>query len=400
MCEGQASLGILRIYTCYPPDSQGIYHLLGHLLNPLTRVLICIGGIRVELMNKKIVMSVHSRLGYWIRYERKRLLELTNNPMLRQDKFILLNEDEHFFDFVPGETVCSRPILSRIENGKVVYEKSLIDFFLKRFGKKYRINDKECHLMNTTIQAFHVYLFENCKLDITYLSLICEDTNDKIEDNLLWDEDYILLKKLIKWYENFEVLSKIEFVEVIKKFRIYHESLKDIVIFYLCFSVYFNPELWTYNKDLKQLISEDYSSNELLTIFNDLFNNHETNVIRSFYRYRHLIKDDSFLFKFIQPIRMIFDNHTNYKKYHNLSYLCLIHKIHIKEYIANSPIELILFNYLMDHSIDESKNINELLGLIKDEPNPRILNKLVLQQIYPKIKSKGHMLRVLSFILE
>jgi hypothetical protein len=54
----------------------------------------------------------------------------------------------------------------------------------------------------------------------------------------------------------------------------------------------------------------------------------------------------------------------------------------------------------MDHSIDESKNINELLGLIKDEPNPRILNKLVLQQIYPKIKSKGHMLRVLSFILE
>lgn len=351
-------------------------------------------------MNKKIVMSVHSRLGYWIKYERKRLFEQTNNPKLRQDKFILLNEDEHFFDFVPGEAVCSRPILSRIENGKVVYEKSLIDFFLKRFGKKYRIKDEECHLINATIQAYKVYLFENCNIDLSYLSLICEDTNHKVDENLLWDEDYIVLKKLVKWFENFEVISKIEFGEVIKKFRIYHEGLRDILVFYLCFSVYFNPELWSYNKDVKQLIAEDYSSNELLTIFNDLFNNHEVNVIRSFYRYKHLIKDDSFLHKLIQPIKMIFDKHSYNKKYHNLGYLCLIHKIHVKEYTAYTPIESILFNYLMDHSIDESKNINELLNLIKDEPNPRMLNKLVLQQIYPKIKSKGHMLRVLSFILE
>jgi hypothetical protein len=50
--------------------------------------------------------------------------------------------------------------------------------------------------------------------------------------------------------------------------------------------------------------------------------------------------------------------------------------------------------------MEEVLNIHDLLFLIKDEPNPRIINKTVLQQIYPKIKSKDQMLKVLEFLLE
>lgn len=351
-------------------------------------------------MNKYIMVSVHSRLGYWIKNERRRLLELTNNPKLRQDKFILLNEDEHFFDFVTDEAICSRATLSRIENGKVVYEKSLIDFFLKRFNKKHRICESDFHLIDSTINAYYVYLFSNCNIDLSYLNLILDDANDKISENILWDEDYIVLKKILKWFDHFEVLSVEDYLDLFKKFNVYHEKLKEILIYYLCFSVYFNPELWIFNKDLKQLVHEDYPDNKILSIFIDLFSNHEVNVIRKFYQYRHLILENSFLYKVSQPVKNIFDPHSKFSKYTKIRYFGLIQKLISKDYSADYQFESILFGYLNEYEISKNKNINELLIQIKDEPNPKIINKIVLQRIYPKIKSKEHMFKMLEFILE
>lgn len=343
---------------------------------------------------------MHSRLGYWLRYERRRRLDLTNDPKFKQEKFILLDVDEHFYDFVVNEAICSRSTLSRIENGKLVYEKTLINFFLKRFDKKFRINDEETHLIETTINAFHVYVFYNCNIKIDYLRKLCLDTNQKVSENFLWDEDLILLNYLLDWFNEYRLLHSIEYQELFKKFKIYHESLREMLIFYLCFSVFFNPDLWVYHKDMKLLISQEYPDNDLLSIFNDLFDQSESNFVRSFYRNKHLICNDSFLYQCSIPFKMIFDRHIAIKKFNNLHYLSLIHKIMHKEFCSILQFESVLFNLLKRHEYDEIININDLLLLIKDEPNPRIINKIVLQQIFPKIKTKDQMIRVLEFLLE
>ena len=351
-------------------------------------------------MNKSLIYSMHSRLGYWIKFERKRLLDITNDPKLRQEKFILLDEGETFYDFVPNEAICSRSTLSRIENGKIVYEKTLINFFLKRFDKKFRINDFETHLIESTINAFHVYVFKNCNIDVSYLLSLCSDTNQKVSDNLLWELDYELLTMLIMWFEDYRVLNLSEFRLLVKKFKVYNESLREILIFYFCFSVFFNPDLWSYHNEIKLLIKDEYPDNDLLTIFEDLFGKQESHFIRSYYRNKHLILNESFLYRCSTPFKMIFEKHINIKKYNNLHYLCLIHKISNRDFTTLLQFEAELFSLLNKHEMEEVLNIHDLLFLIKDEPNPRIINKTVLQRIYPKIKSKDQMLKVLEFLLE
>lgn len=351
-------------------------------------------------MNKILIKRIHSRLGYWIKYERKRLFEVNNNPRLRQEKFVLLNENEYYDDFKLNQSICSRTTLSRIENGKLVYNKSLITFFLNRFGKSYRINDKEQHLIDSTINAYSVYYFTNCNISIEYLNMILEDTNKKVIDNFLWDEDYKVLRKLLLWFNRFELLSKIEFEAFYSKFTFYHEEIKRVLIYYLCFSCYFDPELWSKNKDLMIIISKEYSDQPLLSIFFDLFSKQEINVIRSFYKYNHNVNEASFLSKVLEAFRIMFNDYSQYKRYPNLFYVNLVHKLKKKNYIVEHAYESCLFSYLEHHEFNENHDINHLLVLIQDEPNPRIINQMVLQSIYPKIKLKLHMSKVLSFLLE
>ncbi|HET6785714.1 MAG TPA: hypothetical protein VFH18_06795 [Erysipelotrichaceae bacterium] len=353
-------------------------------------------------MNKSIITKIHSRIGYWIRYERKRRFENNNDTKYRQERFILLNEDEIFMDFVPGEAICSRPTLSRIENGKVVYETTLIKFFLRRFDKKYRISEMDQRLIDSTIHTFHTYIFKNNKLSTYYLNKILRDTNTKIKGNFLWDEDSKLLVKFIEWIESFKLMQKDEFDEYYQKFKIYHQGIQDILIFYFVFSVYFNPELWSKHDLISKLIKDEYNSHELLCVFDDLFNHRPNNVFRTFYRNRQLIEDSGFLKKTIVPLKHMFENkyHHNSKIFNNLMYMNLAHKIVMKDYHEETIFESYIFSYLKHSSLEMSQDINRLLYLIKYEPYPRTINELILKQVYPKIKSKSHLQKLLNFILE
>lgn len=394
-------LGILRIYTCYPPDTQGIYHLLGHIFNPLTRVLFCLNDRLGKFkMHKILIKRIQKRLGFWIRYERKRLLEISNDPKLRQEKFILLGENENFYDFVPGDNVCSRSTLSRIENGKFILKKSPISFFLKRLGKKYRINDIDQKLIDSTIYAFYVFFFSNNKISTQYLEKILDDTNSKITDNFLWDEDYKVLCKLLNCFKHYELLSLDEYKEFLSKFSFYHENLKNLLIYYFCFSVYFNPELWHKNQELIQIINKEYLGDDLLSLFNTLFNSSGAQVIRLFYKYSHKINRNSFLHNEYVLIKKMFDEPINLKHCPELAYVNLIYKLKNKNYYVEHHYESNIFSHLHHHRFNDDHDIGHLLHLIKDEPNPRLINQIVLQTIYPKIKTKYHMSKLLSFLIE
>jgi len=353
-------------------------------------------------MNKNTITKIHSRIGYWIRYERRRRFDNNNDTKYRQEKFILLHEDEIFMDFVPGDMICSRPTLSRIENGKVVYETKLITFFLRRFNKRYRIIEVNQKLIDSTINTFHTYVFKNDNLSIYYLNKILRDTNNKIISDFLWDEDYELLLKIIDWIKSFKLIQKVEFDEYLLKFKIYHKGVQDILIFYLVFSVYFNPELWSKHELVSKLINDEYNSHELLCVFDDLFNHRPNTIFRTFYRNRQLIDESGFLKKTITPLKHMFENRFNYnsKMFSNLMYMNLAHKIVIKDYSDESLFETCIFSFLKHNSLEMSHDINRLLILIKDEPYPRIINELILKQVYPKIRSKSHLQKLLNFILE
>jgi hypothetical protein len=353
-------------------------------------------------MNKNYVAKLHSRIGYWIRYERKKRFKIDNDSKYRQEKFILLSENEIFMDFVPGDAVCSRPTFSRLENGKVVYETKLINFFLKRFDQKYRISEVEQRLINSTVHTFYTYVFKNNNLSMTYLIKIVQDTNSNIENNFLWDEDYKILLKIIDWFEHFQLIQKNEFDEYFQKFKLYHSEIQEILIYYFMFSVYFNPELWSKHELIIKLIKEEFTSNELLQVFNDLFNQRPNNVFRTFYRNRTFFNETGFLKETIVPLKLMFDNsyHHTSKKYSNLTYMRLVHKILIHDYHDESLFESCVFSFLKHHTVEMHHDINRLLYYIKFEPYPRIINELVLKQVYPKLKLKSHLHKILNFILE
>lgn len=353
-------------------------------------------------MNKSFITKIHSRIGYWIRYERKKRFYNNNDSKYRQERFILLNENETYMDFVPGEAICSRSKLSRIENGKVVYETTLIKFFLRRFNQKYRISEIDQKLIDSTINAFYIYVFKTNSVSTFYLKKIIKDTNIKILNNFLWNEDFKMLSKFIEWFESYKLIQVEEFDEYYQKFKLYHNNIQDILIYYFVFSVYFNPELWDKNDLIVKLIKEEYASNELLFVFDDLFSHRPNNVFRTFYRNRQYFNDSGFLKEIIMPIKHLFENryHHNPNVYHNLKYMNLTHKLVTKNYHDESIFESKIFKYLNHDNLEENHDINRLLYLIKHEPYPRIIIDLVLKQVYPKVRNKSHLQKLLNFILE
>jgi hypothetical protein len=353
-----------------------------------------------KLMHKSIIQKVHSRIGFWIKYQRKNRLTLTNDENFKQDRFILLNEGESYLDFVPNEAICSRSTLSRIENGKIVYEKSLITFFSKRFNKEYRISETDQHLIESTINAYKTYFFINNKISTDYLEKILDDTCLKIEDDFLWDEDKALLYKILEWFSNYTLIQKSEFDEYYQKFKIYHQSIQDILIFYLAISVYFNPELWSYNHLVSKLIKEEYSSNELLSVFEGLFSKSSNNIFRLFYQDMGVHKDSGFLKELVHASRLLFEKDNIFRiNQHNLKYIQLTQKIFTRNFHSDSDFEVELFERLSSIVRNESFEISALLNSIKMEPYPRIVNKLVLEIIYPQIKTKSHFQLILSLFM-
>ena len=112
-------------------------------------------------MNKSNIQKIYTRIGHWIKFERKNRLEISGDMKYSQEKFILLDVNERFSDFVFNEAICARSSLSRIENGRVIYETPLITFFLKRLNKRYRIIEMEHFLIDCILDAFHCYIFKN-----------------------------------------------------------------------------------------------------------------------------------------------------------------------------------------------------------------------------------------------
>lgn len=351
-------------------------------------------------MHKNIIHGIHSRIGFWIKYHRKQNFILTNDERFKQDKFILLNNDEKFFDFVPNEAICSRSTLSRIENGKIIYGKSLLLFFIKRFNKNYRISETNKHLIDSTINAFTTYFYTNNKLPISYLKKILEDTNLKVEEDFLWDEDKVLLLRFLDWFSDFKLIQKNDFDEYYQKFKIYHKSIQEILIHYLAFSVYFNPELWSYNQLISKLIKEEYPTNELLSVFEGLFCNSSNHIFKILYQENCYCKKNGFLKELIFTTKLLFDKDSLFSyRHHNLKYIQLTQKIITKNYQSDSMFEYELFKKLSCLSINRNCDIYSLLNLIEMEPYPRIINKLILELIYPKIKSKSHLQLILSIIM-
>lgn len=353
-------------------------------------------------MNKSFITKIHSRIGYWIRHERKRRYEINNDSKYRQERFIILNEDEVFMDFIPGEAVCSRSTLSRIENGKVIYETTLIKFFLRRFNQKYRISEIDQKLIDSTINSFTIFVFKNSNISTDYLRKILNDTNSKVKHNFLWDEDYKILLKVLEWIDCFKLIQIEEFQEYYQKFKLYHSDIQNILIYYFVFSVYFNPELWEKNDLIVKLIKDEFASNEILVVFDDLFSQRPNNVFRTFYRNRQYFNDSGFLKETIVPLKHMFENRYYHipHEYLNLKYMNLANKLITNNFHIESLFESKIFKYLNHETFEVNHDISRLLYLIKYEPYPRIINDLVLKQVYPKVRSKSHLQKLLNFILE
>lgn len=80
------------------------------------------------------------KVGVLIRHYRTQRLSLPEKENYSQDAFLIVSTRHPFFELLPGYPVCSRATLSRIENGKDIYEEELYRFFLRKLDKAYRFS--------------------------------------------------------------------------------------------------------------------------------------------------------------------------------------------------------------------------------------------------------------------
>ncbi|HAM62606.1 MAG TPA: hypothetical protein DCP62_02790, partial [Erysipelotrichaceae bacterium] len=78
------------------------------------------------------------KVGVMIRHYRNQRLSLPEKENYSQDAFLITSTKHAFFELLPGYPVCSRATLSRIENGKDIYEEELYRFFLRKLDLTYR----------------------------------------------------------------------------------------------------------------------------------------------------------------------------------------------------------------------------------------------------------------------
>ena len=62
--------------------------------------------------------------------------------------------------------------------------------------------------------------------------------------------------------------------------------------------------------------------------------------------------------------------------------------------------ENLIFHFLNQNRIEDNSSIEELLLMIKDEPVPRVVNRLVLQKMVPKVRTKNQLSIILASLLE
>jgi len=80
------------------------------------------------------------KVGVLIRHYRNQRLSLPDKENYSQDAFLITSARHTFFELHPGYPVCSRATLSRIENGKDIYEEELYRFFLRKLDLAYRFS--------------------------------------------------------------------------------------------------------------------------------------------------------------------------------------------------------------------------------------------------------------------
>lgn len=107
------------------------------------------------------------KVGVMIRHYRNQRLTLPEKENYSQDAFLITSTRHTFFELHPGYPVCSRATLSRIENGKDIYEEELYRFFLRKLERAYWFSIQAEIQYEACFQALDTILLHgrSCELD-------------------------------------------------------------------------------------------------------------------------------------------------------------------------------------------------------------------------------------------
>ncbi len=187
-------------------------------------------------------MAVEERIGAFIGYKRKRLYLKTHSPQFTQKEFIKTTSKVSLFDCPPGQAVCSRSTLVKIENGFKTKESQLFNFFLSKLDCPHQIMDDS---LNKTNKILNHYLN---KYSLNKIDDWFNDFKYEIKDmnhELVVFDVYALIV-INRWLKGKQCFSKETLLHLLDILKITNEKFQNIIVELICLEIYFNKEHWVY----------------------------------------------------------------------------------------------------------------------------------------------------------
>lgn len=328
---------------------------------------------------RTMINDIEKRLGLLVGVLRKRKLK-AGNPSFKQSTFIQTDRFNIFEGLKDKTNVCSLATLSRLENGKHHHDFALLDFFLKKLDCPYRIKEsvlnQENHYLNQITNGFAYSSF----LKLITLIETCDAFYQINLTDALLNLDYRAFRFVNKIIHDQHV-TRTEYERLTGMIEILHPNLIDWMIGCGMWLKQTHPDFW----DLKVINKpSEFLDNcklhfVLLSLGKESFPPLYQPYYQPFHQESWALKQIKWCIRTMHPEGDVFGQDVVGE-----TALCILIAQEVSSLTQGTSQlyhALLKFNSLEDPFERLSFLSSKLLDLLKHEPSPKPITKILSQNI-------------------
>lgn len=337
-------------------------------------------------MNQTIIDQTYRRLGLWVGYRRKKLLNQTKLARFRQENFILVNRLHPYFEYPSGHAVCSRTTLSNLENGGLLRESTLLPYFMRKLGVSSRFYESNWLSIQSFYERLDCALKDNEAFSAASWLSELETLSMLSYDNVLFQCEHPWVLAFLQWLDDPLCERSLDIDEYFMLYPILEPTLKNLLSDWLSFRILIEPGLWP--KAIKYLghMVDEADSGSLIIVIWHLFNGNVHDVFESKYFLSIGYKPES--------------------RFHILYIRYLTRLLKIKPTDLNiQPTSKDLSQEILEKTIEKidalkKGNTKHIVSILSHEPYPHIFMKQWILDMAWHIKVTGQYKRFLKLFVE
>ena len=323
--------------------------------------------------------DIEIRLGLLVGVLRKRKLK-AGDPAFIQSAFIQTNQFNRFEGLNDKANVCSLATLSRLENGKHHHDFALLDFFLKKLGCPYRIKESVLNQENHYLsQITHGFAYLSFPKLVTLIETCDTFYQMNLTDPLL-NLDYRAFRFVNRIIHD-QCVTRPEYERLTGMIDILHPTLNDWIVGCGMWLKQTHPDFW--NLKVINKPSEFLENCKLHFVLLSLGKESFPPLCQPYYQPFH--HESWALMQIKRCMRTMHSeidvNEQDIKSEIALCILIAKERSSLTQGTSRLYHALLKFNALEDPFERLSFLSNSLLDLLKHEPSPKPITKIISQNI-------------------